>query len=98
MTGEVKRGDRAAHIFAEAGVDLIMTGHVHVPFALPIGVGAHRCYAVGCGTLSVRERGAVPSFNCVTWDDDMICVTALGWTGSKFESQRTWNLDRRAAA
>jgi len=97
MTGEVKRGDRAARIFAEAGVDLIMTGHVHVPFALPIGVGAHRCYAVGCGTLSVRERGAVPGFNCVTWDENDICVTALGWTGSKFEPQRTWNLDRRGA-
>ena len=32
MTGEVRRGETAAHIFAEAGVDLIMTGHVHVPF------------------------------------------------------------------
>ena len=98
MTGEVKRGDEAARIFAEAGVDLIMTGHVHVPFALPIGVGNHRCYAVGCGTLSVRERGAPPSFNCLTWDDDDIHVTALGWTGSKFEPQRTWNLDRRGGA
>ena len=97
MTGDVKRGDEAALIFAEAGVDLIATGHVHVPFALPIGVGDHRCYAVGCGTLSVRERGAVPGFNCVTWDDDDICVTALGWTGSAFEPQRTWNLDRRGA-
>lgn len=96
MTGEVKRGDRAAKIFAEAGVDLIMTGHVHVPFALPIGVGEHRCYAVGCGTLSVRERGAVPGFNVVDWDDQTITVSALGWTGSAFEPQRTWSLERRA--
>lgn len=95
MTGEVKRGGLAARIFAEAGVDLIMTGHVHVPFALPIGVGAHRCYAIGCGTLSVRERGAVAGFNVVNWDDESIAVTALGWTGSGFEPQRTWNLDRR---
>ena len=36
MTGDVKRGEAAALIFVEAGVDLIMTGHVHVPFALPI--------------------------------------------------------------
>lgn len=97
MTGEVKRGEAAARIFAEAGVDLIMSGHVHVPFALPMGVGNHRCYAVGCGTLSVRERGAVPGFNCVTWTAEDICVTALGWTGSGFEPQRTWNLDRRGA-
>jgi len=96
MTGEVKRGDRAAHIFAEAGVDLIMTGHVHVPFALPIGVGDHRCYAIGCGTLSVRERGAAPGFNVVNWDKDDITVTALGWTGAAFEAQRSWSLSRRA--
>ena len=95
MTGEVKRGRAAARIFAEAGVDLIMTGHVHAPFALPIGVGDHKCYAVGCGTLSVRERGAAAGFNVVAWTDDEICVTAMAWTGSHFESGRTWSLDRR---
>ncbi len=95
MTGEVKRGHEAAQIFAEAGVDLIMTGHVHVPFALPIGVGATGCYAVGCGTLSERERGFPPSFNVVTWDDASITVTAMGWVGSGFEPMRTWHLERR---
>ena len=61
MTGDVKRGDAAALIFQEAGVDLITTGHVHVPFALPIALGDRCSYAVGCGTLSHRERGAPAS-------------------------------------
>jgi 3',5'-cyclic AMP phosphodiesterase CpdA len=61
MTGEVKRGDAAAVIFAEAGVDLITTGHVHVPFALPIDLSDRCSYAIGCGTLSHRERGAPPT-------------------------------------
>jgi len=95
MSGEVKRGREAAKIFADCGVDLVMTGHVHVPFALPITIGDHCSYAVGTGTLSERERGAPPGFNCVEWDDEQVTVTALGWTGSKFEPQRTWNLDRR---
>jgi 3',5'-cyclic AMP phosphodiesterase CpdA len=98
MTGEVKRGDEAAMIFAQSGVDLIMTGHVHVPFALPIQLGDKCSYAVGAGTLSQRERGAPPGFNCVEWDEDNIHVTALGWTGSHFEPQRTWNLERRRSA
>ena len=55
MTGDVKRGDAAALIFAEAGVDLITTGHVHVPFALPVNLGDKCSYAVGCGTLSARS-------------------------------------------
>ena len=96
MSGEVKRGEEAARIFTDCGVDLIMTGHVHVPFALPITMGDKCSYGVGAGTLSLRERGAPPGFNCVEWDDSEVQVTALGWTGSKFEPQRTWNLERRS--
>ncbi|NEX92832.1 metallophosphoesterase [Caulobacter sp. 17J65-9] len=95
MTGEVKRGREAAQIFAEAGVDLVMTGHVHVPFALPIAAGDHCSYAVGAGTLSLRERGQPAGFNSVEWTEDAIHVTALAWTGSRFEARRTWNLERR---
>lgn len=95
MTGDVKRGDAAALIFAEAGVDLVMTGHVHVPFALPINLGDACSYAVGCGTLSHRERGAPPSFNRVDWDAHTITVTAMAWRGTAFEPSETWTLNRR---
>ena len=95
MTGDVLRGDRAALIFAEAGVDLIATGHVHVPFALPIDLGDQFSYAVGCGTLSHRERGAPPSFNQIDWDGREIVVTAIAWTGDRFEPDQTWRLPRR---
>ena len=95
MSGEVIRGKEAARIFTECGVDLIMTGHVHVPFALPITIGDHASYGVGAGTLSMRNRGAPAGFNCLEWDDEAVTVTALGWAGSHFEPQRTWRLERR---
>ncbi|MFJ6025563.1 metallophosphoesterase family protein [Brevundimonas sp. NPDC092305] len=95
MTGDVKRGDDAAVIFAEAGVDLITTGHVHVPFALPINLGDKCSYAVGCGTLSHRERGTPPSFNQIEWDAKEIVVTAIAWTGDGFAPSQTWRLPRR---
>lgn len=95
MTGDVKRGDAAALIFAEAGVDIITTGHVHVPFALPIQLGDHCSYAIGCGTLSHRERGAPPSFNQIEWDAHEIVVTAIAWNGAAFEPKQTWRLPRR---
>ena len=98
MTGDVKRGREAAHLFASAGVDLVMTGHVHVPFALPIELGDHCSYAVGAGTLSLRVRGVPAGFNVVEWDDETMQVTAQGWTGSHFEAQRVWNLVRRRSA
>lgn len=96
MSGEVKRGEQAAKIFADCGVDLVMTGHVHVPFALPITMGDHCSYAVGAGTLSKRERGTPPSFNCVEWTETEVTVTALAWGGSRFEPLRTWALSRRS--
>ena len=95
MTGEVRRGETAARIFAEAGVDLITTGHVHVPFALPVQLGDKQSYAVGCGTLSHRERGAPPSFNQIEWDATGIVVTAITWTGDRFEPGQVWHLPRR---
>ena len=95
MTGEVKRGEAAARIFAEAGVDLITTGHVHVPFAVPIDLSDRFSYAIGCGTLSHRERGAPPSFNQIEWSPHEIVVTVIAWDGSRFAPDETWRLPRR---
>ena len=72
-----------------------MTGHVHVPFALPIELSDRYSYAVGCGTLSLRERGDPPGFNQIDWDSQAITVTAMGWTGDRFEPQQVWRLPRR---
>lgn len=96
MTGDVKRGERAARIFAEAGVDLITTGHVHVPFALPIDMSERRCYAIGCGTLSLRERDNYPpSFNRIDWNGSHITVTVVKWDGTRFVDGENWTLKRR---
>jgi 3',5'-cyclic AMP phosphodiesterase CpdA len=97
MTGEVRRGEDAALRLARAGVDLILTGHVHVPFVHPLKEGDGHSYAVGAGTLSIRERGAPAGFNLIEWDEGEVRVTAQGWTGSKFEAQKTWAAPRRAA-
>jgi hypothetical protein len=66
-----------------------------VPFALPITLGDHCSYAVGCGTLSHRERGSPPSFNQIEWDTGHITVTAMAWSGRHFEPDQTWKLPRR---
>ena len=95
MTARVWGGAAAARAFAKAGVDLVLSGHIHVPFAWPYPYGDRRTYAVGAGTLSVRERGAAPGFNVVEIERAAIRIAALAWTGSHFEPYRTWSLDRR---
>jgi len=95
VTGGVHRGHLAAQRLAEQGVDLILTGHVHNPFAVPLPFVDERTYAVGAGTLSVRVRGTPPSFNVLTVEPDCVQVVAMGWDGARFEPYRTWSLPRR---
>ena len=97
MTAKVWGGEAAAHAFAAAGVDLVLTGHIHAPFTWPYPYGDGRTYAVGAGTLSTRERGVPASLNVVEVEDACFRVAALAWSGSRFEPYRTWSLDRRTA-
>jgi 3',5'-cyclic AMP phosphodiesterase CpdA len=95
VTGGVHRGALAAEIFAHGRIDLILTGHVHVPFAVPLPYGDGLTYAVGASTLSVRTRGVPPGFNVIETDAKTIAVTAMDWMGSAFQPGRTWSLTRR---
>jgi len=95
MTARVWGGEAAARDFAEAKVDLVLSGHIHAPFTWPLPFADRRTYAVGAGTLSLRERGVPPGFNVIDIERAAIVVAALGWTGSHFEPYRTWSLDRR---
>lgn len=95
MTARVWNGQAAARAFAEAGVDLVLSGHIHAPFVWPYPFGDGRTYAVGAGTLSVRERGVPPGFNVIDIERAAIRIAALAWTGSRFEPYRTWSVDRR---
>jgi 3',5'-cyclic AMP phosphodiesterase CpdA len=95
MTARVWGGPSGAATFAEAKVDLVLSGHIHAPFTWPYPCGDGRTYAIGAGTLSIRERGVPPGFNVIEIEDDAVRVVALGWRGSHFEPLRTWSLERR---
>ena len=95
MTGRVWGGRRASQLLAEGGADLILTGHVHMPFAHPLPFGDGRTYSLGASTLSLRERGCPAGFSVIEADETQIRATALAWTGHGFEAQRSWGFDRR---
>ena len=90
MTGKVRGGRAACEVLANAGVDLVLTGHVHAAFALSLPCGDGLTHAVGASTLSTRERGMAAGYNEIAWDAETISVKAQGWTGSHFEPIRTW--------
>lgn len=95
MTARVRGGEDAAKSLCEGRIDLILTGHIHAPFAMALPYGDGHTYAVGAGTLSVRERGVPAGFNLIEADAEVIAVTAQAWTGSNFEAWRSWTLPRR---
>ena len=95
MTARVRGGETAARRLCESGVDLVLTGHIHSPFAMALPYGDRHTYAVGASTLSVRERGSPPGFNVVDFDSGTIKVQALAWTGSSYEPWREWTFERR---
>jgi len=92
----VRGGVAVARKLAEAGVDLILSGHLHTPFARAFGAEGASAHLCGAGTLSRRTRGAPAGYSAIEADGRQISVTALGWTGSRFEPFRTWIFDRGA--
>ncbi len=94
VTGGVHGGAAAAKALTGAGVELILTGHVHVPFVLPIGDFGKGCYAVGAGTLSHRLRGTPASFSTIAADDQAFEVTVMEWHEDGFRAGQNWRVPR----
>ena len=90
MTGRVRGGHFAARQLVAAGVDVVLTGHMHAPFVQPLPFGDGMTYAVGAGTLSLRERGARPGFNVIETTTDELSVTAMAWNGRVLEVEKSW--------
>jgi 3',5'-cyclic AMP phosphodiesterase CpdA len=98
MTGRVRGGRTASDILAHAGVDIVLSGHVHTAFVITLPCADGMTHAVGAATLSQRERGQPPGFNIVEWDAETLTIKAQAWTGSHYENYRTWALPRRRRA
>jgi 3',5'-cyclic AMP phosphodiesterase CpdA len=96
VSGGVRRGREALKVLTEACVDLVLTGHVHHAFAVPLPFGDGLSYICGAGTLSLRQRGEPASFSVIDADADTLTVTAHDWTGERFESSNAWTWPRRA--
>ncbi|HLZ83613.1 MAG TPA: metallophosphoesterase [Caulobacteraceae bacterium] len=97
VEGGVRCGTEAVAELVRADVDLILSGHVHNPFVIPLpGAGPGR-WAIGAGTLSRRLRGTPASYTTIVAAGEVFEVTALGWSGQRFEPFQTWRLPTKPA-
>lgn len=91
-----KRGEAAARILAEGGVDLVLTGHLHVEFAERFPFHDMTSWAVGAGTaLSTRTRGVPAGFNAIRILPEAFELTVYHSVGAAFEAVRDEKLARR---
>jgi 3',5'-cyclic AMP phosphodiesterase CpdA len=69
QTNLLRGRDAATQAWAAAGADLVMGGHIHLPYTLPLEGLARRLWAVQAGTaVSSRTRkGAPNSVNLLRW-------------------------------
>ncbi|PHY19101.1 metallophosphoesterase [Caulobacter sp. BP25] len=95
MTARVRGGVDAANHFVQAGADIVLSGHIHLPFVTAIPFGDGKTQLIGSGTLSLRERGAAPGFNLIEVEPDCVRVKALAYERGRFDVWRTWAFDRR---
>src|SRR5690606_8156376 len=77
--------ERAVRIWSEAGADIVMGGHIHLPYIRPLlpsfGTLPRRVWGVQAGTaLSWRIRGRVPnSVNVLRHDPGGSTCSAERW-------------------
>lgn len=74
MDARTRGGPAALKELALAGVDAVLSGHVHDPFDRPCEVAGRVVRLIGAGTLSERLRSTPPSFNELRVDKDGIDV------------------------
>lgn len=89
LSGRTRRGVQAARICAYAGIDVIVTGHLHMPFVEPLPFGDGLTYAAGCGTLSERVRGVRPSILTLEAEGDLLRATVIDCSGDIAEPGST---------
>jgi len=89
----------AQQAWAAAGADIVLGGHIHLPYVLALPGLARRMWAVQAGTaVSSRVRRDVPnSVNVLRWSAiDGVCVVEQ-WdhaaTSQAFELQLATRLD-----
>jgi 3',5'-cyclic AMP phosphodiesterase CpdA len=63
MRSQTRKGRQALEALATAGIDAVLTGHVHDPFDITHEVSGRTVRLIGAGTLSERIRAHPPSFN-----------------------------------
>lgn len=79
---------------ADGHCDIVLSGHVHVPFVVERKPGGSELLSVSSGTLSTRRRDNNPAFNHIAIDDDELIITMIEFDGEGFRRSEAFRKAR----
>lgn len=85
-----RRGRRADAQVAESPVELLLTGHVHVPSVVLRNTGRGTYVCATAGTLSQRTRNEPPGFNEIIVTDDQLQIIPRHIEGRRLHADSEW--------
>jgi 3',5'-cyclic AMP phosphodiesterase CpdA len=90
------RGREAFSRTAAAGIDAVLTGHIHDAFALPGDAksSAANLLQLGAGTLSTRRRGSPPSFCVLDIEGEQLTQQIVHIDGGALEIRSNFTMRR----
>ncbi|WDI31505.1 metallophosphoesterase [Hyphococcus flavus] len=87
---------RALSRFAEAGADVLLTGHAHVARAELYKKAQNPLIVTAAGTAtSTRLRGEAPSYNLLSWDGRELSVSIHRLSQNGYEQDSTKTFTRK---
>jgi predicted phosphodiesterase len=100
----VRGVERALRLFAQCGVDMVLTGHLHESYATLHPQEERGIMIVQAGTAaSLRGRGSERlknSFNLIQVDEQEVRVTSYVYSSdhANFKADKSWDWPRHRAA
>lgn len=95
-TDRVGRADMALSSLMESAVDLILTGHRHIPWVSPLSTSVPTVHAGT--TTSTRTRGVGNSFNEIVVTRPAVTITSHEFSGAAFLPAERSSIYRRDEA
>ncbi|MEM9599797.1 MAG: metallophosphoesterase [Pseudomonadota bacterium] len=91
---KTENGPEALTRLADGNCDMVLSGHIHVPFVVEREPGDSQLLSVSSGTLSTRRRENNPAFNHIAINDDDVMITMIEFDGDGFRRSEAFRKRR----
>lgn len=89
-----KNGPDGLVRLADGNCDMVLSGHIHVPFVVEREPGNSQLLSVSSGTLSTRRRDNNPAFNHIEVSENEIVITMVEFSDDAYVRSEVFRKNR----